>query len=154
MKLVRYYGVKRSEVVLSATLHTALKQSEAHPDGILVPKGGRKAAILGWGDALICLKEALLVSPEMRSDLRNLLEECEAVAPTDPLDLPAKRATLRLICQERGLWGRDNIPQFLVLRQELLEVLDPLLPGISGWTERQALAYLVNQQEQKKEEKP
>jgi hypothetical protein len=83
MKKAMYYGVKRSGITMEFTMSKALAQPEAFSEGLLVPKSGKKCLAVGWGDVMVCLKEALAVSPEMRADLKAMLEEQALVVPKE-----------------------------------------------------------------------
>lgn len=77
MKRIAYFGVRRSALFMKGTFNKKLGEPTAYDQGIAVPTSSesKNAITVPWGDVMVCLKEALAASPEMRADLKAMLEE-------------------------------------------------------------------------------
>jgi len=77
MKRIMYFGPRRSGIWSKSTMSKKLNEPTAYDMGIAVPTSAssKVAVTVPWGDVMVCLKEALAASPEMRADLKALLEE-------------------------------------------------------------------------------
>lgn len=75
MKRISYFGVRRSGLSMKVTLNRKLDEPTVNDSGIIVPMSGKNGIVVPWGDVMVCVKEALAASPEMRADLKAMLEE-------------------------------------------------------------------------------
>lgn len=77
MRKIAYFGPRRSGLWTKSTMSKKLDEPTAYDMGIAVPTAASTKVVVTvpWGDVMVCLKEAIGASPEMRADLKTMLDE-------------------------------------------------------------------------------
>ena len=82
MRTISYFGVRRSGLSMKVSLNKVIDAPTAIEQGIVIPTSGKNGVTAPWGDVMVCVKEALAASPQMRADMKAMLEELDSAGPT------------------------------------------------------------------------
>lgn len=79
---VAYFGLQEGGVTMDVTLTKTAPDVPTFPipEGIVHKTGKVKGVVVFWSDAVLHLRAALPASPELRADLRRILDEADAAA--------------------------------------------------------------------------
>jgi len=78
MRTISYFGARRSGLSMKVSLNRKIEEPTAVDQGIVIPTSGKNGVTAPWGDVMVCVKEALTVSPQMRADMKAMLEEIDS----------------------------------------------------------------------------
>lgn len=82
LRRVSYFGLRDGGATMDATLTKDAPDVPTFPipEGIVRKTGKAKGVVVFWSDVALHLRAALPASPELRADLRRLLDEADAAA--------------------------------------------------------------------------